>query len=205
VRRYYMREMTGLPPIEDQEKALRSVGLVFEKNAPIYIDRKPKRAVKGTIPTPELILAFRSLRPGDELVIACASVLGGTRVSVLNALQEIGKRQASVLDVGANTTVAYVPEALAMIAFAERAESQMRVAVLKKARLRKVELGAVGGKPAALEGKALEDARARWADPTLTAKEAAVASGVSESTMRRLFKKKGTPIFGRPAVEKKTK
>jgi hypothetical protein len=37
-----MREMTGLPPVKDQENALRSAGLAFEKNAPIYIDRKPR-------------------------------------------------------------------------------------------------------------------------------------------------------------------
>lgn len=196
----YIRETAGLPSRKEQEAALRSVGIEdFGDEAPVWIDRAMKRRPQPLKDAwPDLTEALRALREGDRLVIACAAVLGGSTGAVLPVLQEIGRRGATLYDVEAGKQIAWHPDAFEVLAFAERAESQTRKLVLKKAREGKIAAGAVGGAPIKLKGKALEAARERWMDLAQTAKEASDATGVSESTMRRLFGPKGTPVFGRP-------
>lgn len=197
----FMREMKGLPSLKEQQAALRGSGVEdFSETGKVYTALSAKRRQKKDARDPwdDMITA---LREGDEVRIAVASVLGGSRVSVLRALQEIGGKGANVIDVGAGETVNYSPEGLAMIAFAERAETQMRVAVLKKARARKVESGLLGGRPGELKDKkALEAAKAIWRDVTLTGKEAAARIGISPSTAYRKLGPRDQPIFGRKEI-----
>jgi len=194
----FMREMKGLPSLKEQQAVLRGAGIEdFGDEGKVYTALSTKRRQKKDARDPwtDMITA---LREGDEVKIACASVLGGSRISVLRALQEIGAKGANVIDVGAGETVNYSPEGLAMIAFAERAETQMRVAVLRKARQTKAENGLVGGRPASLKGKKVKDeALAIWRDVTLTGNEAAAKIGISPSTAYRNLGARDQPIFGR--------
>jgi len=195
----FMREMKGLPSLKEQQAVLAAAGIEdFVSDASkVYTALSPKRKVKKDARDPwtDLVTA---LREGDEVKIACASVLGGSRVNVLRALQEIGAKGANVIDVGAGETVNYSPEGLAMIAFAERAETQMRVAVLKKARQTKAEKGRLGGRPGSLKDKKdKEAAMLIWLDATLTGNEAAEKIGISPSTAYRKLGPRDQPIFGR--------
>jgi DNA-binding MurR/RpiR family transcriptional regulator len=119
-------------------------------------------------------------------------------VSVLRSLQEIGAKGAHVVDVGADETVKYSAEGLAMVAFAERAESQLRVAILKKARQRKAETAHTGGRPGKIKSK--EAALAIWLDESLTGNEAAEKIGISPSTAYRKLGARDQPIFGRKDI-----
>jgi len=203
----YIRETAGMPSRKAQEDKLREAGIEdFGEEAPVWIDRAMKRRPQPPKdPWPELTEALRALREGDRLVIACAAIIGGSAGQVLPVLQEIGRRGAKLYDAGEKALISWHPDAFEVLSFAQRAESQTRLLVLKKAREAKVAAGAVGGAPIKIKGKALEAARARWLDLTLSAKEASEATGVSESTMRRLFGPKGTPVFGRPKTERKSK
>ncbi len=193
----FMREMKGLPSLREQREILFAAGAHdFGEDGKVYVvlseKRKPKKGARD--PWQDMLLA---LRPGDDVMIAAAYVLGGARSNVLKALREIGDRGANVIDAGAGETITYSPEGLAMIAFAERAETQMRSGILKRARLSKLEKGAMGGGPIKLKGKNKEAAAAAWADLSKTAKDVCQEFGVSPSTLYRLFGPKGTPVFGR--------
>jgi DNA invertase Pin-like site-specific DNA recombinase len=198
----FMREMKGLPTLKEQEAVLRVSGIEdFSDEGKIYtaLSAESRGNKDARDPWADMITA---LREGDEVKIAVASVLGGSRVSVLRALQEIGAKGANVIDVGAGETVKYSPEGLAMIAFAERAETQMRVAVLKKARQTKAESGHLGGRPVKLKGGG-KDAKqlAIWLDATLTGNEAAAKIGISPSTAYRKLGPRDQPIFRRTKIK----
>src|SRR5208282_881077 len=203
----YIRETAGMPSRKAQEAKLREAGIEdFGDEAPVWIDKAMKRRPQPPKDAwPELTEALRALREGDRLVIACAAIIGGSAGQVLPVLQEIGRRGAKLYDAEEMALIAWHPDAFEVLSFAQRSESQTRLLVMKKAREAKVAAGATGGAPIKLKGKTLEAARARWLDLTLSAREASDATGVSESTMRRLFGPKGTPVFGRPKAERKSK
>lgn len=203
----YIRETAGLPSRKAQIEALRGAGVEdFGDEAPVWIDKaaQKRRSQAKQATWPELTEALRALREGDELVIACAAVIGGSTGAVLPVLQEIGRRGAKLYDAEEGALIAWHPDAFEVLAFAQRTENLTRRLVLKKAREGRIATGALGGAPIKLKGKALEAARARWLDLSQTAKEASDATGVSESTMRRLFGPKGTPVFGRPVKGRNT-
>lgn len=197
-----MREMVGLPTLKAQEAALRSAGIDdWGDLSPVYVilstKRKPRKDARDQ--WQDLLMA---LRPGeDEVVIASAAVLGGTRKIILESLQAIGARGCGVYDVEADERVAYNPAGLAMIALAERGESQTRSAALTKARKRRAELGREHGPLVKFDKdkhpKAYAAACKIWLNLDHTAKQAAVLIGASVSTCYRLLPNREAPIFGR--------
>ncbi len=182
---------------------MRTAGILdFSKRAPVWIDRQTERRPQPTEDaTPALTDAIAALQLGDELVIASAAVLGSTRNAVLRAIEAIGKRGATLYDASATQSVTWHPDALTVIAFAERAESETRRRVTAKARERKVELGVTGGAPTRLQGQRLEQARERWADLSTSARQVAEEFEVGVRTLYRLFGPKGTPNFGRKGTD----
>ncbi len=203
MRLFYLREAAGLPSIKAQKAAL---GLdKIAEDDPVYIDlgdKKRKRATPAE-PFPELALAIQSLRKtdDDELAVAVPAVLGGSRGQVLDVMQAIGAKQASIFNAETGEKIPWVPEALKVLEFATEAETFTRKFALKKARVRRAESGKPYGKPAKLTGKKLEAARAVWMDPALTRKEAAEKLGFSPAHGYRIFGPAGLPPLRK--VEKK--
>src|SRR5271156_476518 len=97
----YIRETAGLPSRKVQIEALRSAGVEdFGDEAPVWIDKavQKRRSQSPEKAWPELTDALKALREGDEFVIACAAVIGGSTGAVLPVLQEIGRRGAKLYD-----------------------------------------------------------------------------------------------------------
>jgi hypothetical protein len=200
VRKFYIREAPGLPTIKAQKIALGLDKIADED--PVYIDLNPKRKrATPAEPFPELALAIRALRPGDELGVAIPAILGGTQGLVLDVMQAIGAKQAAVYNAQKDEVVPWEPAALKVLEIAREADSFTRAASLRKARVRRAELGRGNGKVAALDKeknpKAYKAALAVWLNPELTGNQAAAEIGVSPSTAYRKLGPRDQPIFGR--------
>jgi hypothetical protein len=115
---------------------------------------------------------------------------------VLRALTEVTAAGASVRDAAAGGLVRSHPDALGAISLAERAESQGQRERAAKARGRRAELGITAGPQPALVGKALQEARAAWANPGLSAAAIAAQLNVAVRTLYRSLGARGTPRFG---------
>ncbi len=202
MRLFYLREAPGLPTIKTQKIALGLDKVAADD--PVYIDLNPKRrrATPGG-PFPELALAIRALRVGenDELAVAIPAILGGSRGQVLEVMQAVGARQASVFNAATDKAIPWNPEALAVLDFAGEAETFTRAASLRKARVRRAELGRGNGKPGAIDKEKNPKAHAAalkiWLDPEFTGNQAAEKIGVSPSTAYRELGPRDQPIFGR--------
>ena len=193
----YIRISKAGPNRKEQESALRTVGIEdFSVAGAVYVDDPEKTKNKMTqLPSREAAIA--SLRAGDEFVVASAGRLGTSADDVLEALKAITENGAAVYDVAVGERIVFDQAVIVALAFMERARQEERKNILAKARAEKAALGAHRGPPIKLTGRAKEDAREAWEDMTLTASDVVKRSGVSESTLRRLFGPKGTPRFGR--------
>lgn len=191
----YIRESASGPTLAEQQNALRSAGIVdFSSGSPVYTDKRRKGPAAATVERDKML---RALRPGDVVMIAKASRLGTSRADVMAVLADITKRGATLHDIEAREDVQLHPDAMRAIAFADRADSGARREQLARMRSRKVALGAVGGRPEILKGKAKAAAAVAWADLTKTAAQVADEFNVGARTLYRLFGPKGTPRFGK--------
>lgn len=192
----YMREAPGLPGIKTQKEAL---GLdKIAEDDPIYIDLNPKRQRSTPAePYPELAEAIRAIREGEKLRVYGPEILGGSDAQILAVMQAVGAKGASIYDAVADKVVVWSAEALEALAWAQRGEATHRSTALRKARIRRAELGRTGGPKPKLTGKAKETALKIWLDPEFTGNQAASQIGVSPSTCYRMLPNRETPIFGR--------
>jgi hypothetical protein len=200
VRRFYIREAPGLPTIKSQKVALGLEAVADDD--PVYVDLNPKRRrATPAEPFPELAEAIRSLRAEDELAVAGPEILGGSQAQIFQVMQAIGAKQAAIYDASTDQVIAWQPEALKALDFAARGETKRREFALRKARVRRAELGRGNGRVAQLDKdknpKAYKVALAVWLDPELTGNQAADKIGVSPSTAYRKLGPRDQPIFGR--------
>jgi hypothetical protein len=194
----YMREAPGLPSIKTQKEAL---GLdKIAEDDPVYIDLNPKRKRSTPAePYPELAEAVRALREGEKLRVYGPEILGGSDAQILAVMQAVGAKGASIYDAVADKVVVWSAEALEALAWAQRGEATHRSTALRKARIRRAELGRTGGPKPKLTGKAKEAALKIWLDPEFTGNQAAGKIGISPSTAYRKLGPRDQPIFGRKA------
>jgi hypothetical protein len=197
---FYIREAVGLPTIKAQKAALALDWIADDD--PVWIDLNPKRK-RATLaePFPELALAIRELRPEDELAVSGPEVLGGSQAQIFQVMQAIGAKQAAIYDASTDQVIDWQPEALKALDFAARGETKRREFALRKARVRRAELGRGNGRVAQLDKeknpRAFKAALAVWLDPELTGNQAAEKIGVSPSTAYRKLGSRDQPIFGR--------
>lgn len=197
-----MREAPGLPPIKTQKAALGLEAIADDD--PVYVDRDQKRRRSTPAePFPELAEAIRSLRPGedDDLAVAGPEILGGSSSQIIAVMQGIGARSASIFDASIGQVIPCTAGALKELDFAARGETKRREFALRKARVRRAELGRGNGKPGAISKdknpKAHAAALKIWLNPELTGNKAAKQIGVSPSTAYRELGPRDQPIFGR--------
>lgn len=196
---YIRIDKVGPTPAE-QQRSLHAAGIMdFSDEAPVYIDRAPKKNMKpGEDPLPERTEAIRALRPGDEIVIADAGRLGLDRGDILRCLGQIGARGCSVYVVAEDKNFPCAAEIEQAADFIEASAKALLHSRMKKARKAR-KPGEGGGRPSANmpTGAALERLRAMWNDPNTSAKKVEEVSGVSLSTLYRRLGDRKTPVFGR--------
>jgi hypothetical protein len=189
MRRGYRRERKDAP-LDVQDKAMREADVTLTgTHPPIYTD-----LMKDTghhKPLVDLAKAIGSLRnrDADELVVYDAATVGRNHKEIIEAMAAIGRTGCKLI-VWRPTPREYVwhPDAAEIIALAAEGETILRSAKGK------VASGKTRGAAPKLVGAALETAKAAWADPNLTARQAAAkvleVSGVHVS-MRLMFAKLG--------------
>lgn len=195
MRRGYIRLSKAGPTLEEQQKALKSAGVVdFSEYGPVYVDVIAGGRRAGELP--ERTSALRSLEAGDELVVASAARLGTTLADVVAVLQEVGKREACVFDVETGQTIRWHPDATAVVAFAQRADSENRREITAKMRKERVASGRLGSRPVKEWKMSEKAARLLWKDLTKSAAEVAEQVGASIPTLYRRLGERGAPILG---------
>jgi hypothetical protein len=198
MRRGYIRISKAGPSREQQEDALRSVGLDdFSRDGPIYVDLPRKGALKaGQDPLPRRSEALRGLREGDELVVMSVGRLGLTTEDTMHALARLGAQGATLFEVESGRAYSWHPEAAEIAELAARSETQRRKERLAKMRAAANEMGVRRGSATKLSRTQLAEAKADWASVALTAEEVSAKHGVPVRTLYRMFKARGTPLFG---------
>lgn len=189
MRRGYRRERKDAP-LHEQDKAFREAGVTLTgSHPPVYTD-----LIKDTSshkPLAALARAVGSLRKRDvdELVVFDAATVGRNYQEIVEAMAAIGRTGCKLI-VWRPTPREYVwhPDAAEIVSLAAEGETILRSAKGKAS------AGKVLGATPKLVGDALAAAKAAWADPELTAKDAAArileVTGVQVST-RLLFAKLG--------------
>lgn len=205
MRRGYIRITKTGPSPDQQRRALEAAGVKeFGDNDAIYLDGERKRKPKeGEDALPQRTAAIKSLRAGDELVVANAGRLGVSRDDILAALAAIGRQRASVFDAAEGRAFACSPEIADAAEFALLAQSKLqaeRVAVARKAIK---EFGSKVGPKPKLRKADLDDLRRMWTNPAVSVEAVEIEAGVKSRTLYRMFGARGTPIFGKPQPKKK--
>jgi len=192
--RGYIRERKSGPSIDDQRASLAAAGIEVDRpHSPVYVDllKPAKKPKPGVDPLAQRAAAIKSLRrqDGDELVVHDAATLGVDIEDITVAMSAIGKRGGKLI-VWTPPVQEFVwhQDAAEIVALAAEGAQMMRSEKHRRAGGKNPLLGA----PAKLIGKVLEVAKAAWADPALTSKQAAekvkADTGVAVS-VRLLFDK----------------
>jgi hypothetical protein len=182
--------------VDEQRASLAAAGIdVDAPHPPVYVDLlKPGKKLKsGVDPLTLRAAAIKSLRrqDTDELVVHDAATLGLDLEDITLAMSAIGKRGGKLIVwTPEPREFTWHPDAAEVMALAVEGAQMMRSEKHRRAGEKNPLLGA----PAKLAGKVLEVAKAAWADPALTSKQAAekvkTDTGVKVS-VRLLFDKLG--------------
>jgi len=171
MKRGYIRTVPGGISIKDQKAALSAAGLdVVNPCGPVYVDDRSA--------------AIASLKPGDELVIAEPACLGTTGPDALEAIAEIGKRSAKILDLSSGATVVWHPDAQAPLDFANEVGRASRMAQSKKMRKARAKSGNLGQTPFEWTAQKLKKLR-ELEKKGVSREEQARALGCSRATLQR--------------------
>lgn len=194
MRRGYRRERRVGPSLDEQMASLTAAGVPDGVRSPFYTDhlKDTKRTVAGMKPLAQLARAVKSLRSrdADELVVHDAATLGRDHEEITAALAAIGASGCKlVICVPEPREFTWHPDAADILAVASEGAKILRSEKHKRAAERRL-----GAQPK-LVGQVLVEARKAWADPNLSAPQAAArvreVTGVkvSERTMWKLGKK----------------
>ncbi|GGB09165.1 hypothetical protein GCM10011491_41410 [Brucella endophytica] len=183
------------PSIDEQKQALKSAGIEdFSEYGPVYVDEIPRGRNEPALPQRDN--AIRSLEAGDVLVIASAARLGSSEGDVLQAMKAIGERSAVIYDVKTGETIVCHPDAIKVLEYAQKAESENRKEIAQKMRRAREASGRVGGPPEKLGGDRLREAKRLWEESSLSKGEIAKKFGVTVRTLYRRLGDRGGKQFG---------
>jgi DNA invertase Pin-like site-specific DNA recombinase len=179
----YARVSTVDQNLDLQRDALKRAGC-----AQLYEDKASGRAKTGR---PELAAVLRSLRAGDTLVVWRLDRLGRSLadlVQIINELAEKGigfKSLTEQIDTTSAQGRLFLGVFGAMAQYMRDVIHENTVAGLKAARAR----GRIGGRPAALDEKAIKEVRALLADPEISVASVAERYQVSRATLYNTLKR----------------
>lgn len=173
MRRGYIRERAFGPTMEVQRASLAAAGVPTDgARPPVYMDmmKDTKRTIAGIRSLAQLARAIKSLRQADadELVVHDAATLGRDHEEITEALAEIGKRGCKL--------IVWTPEPRDYVWHPDAAEiasvAGEGAKIIRAEKHRRAASKHLGAQPK-LVGKVLAAAREAWADPNLTAPQAA--------------------------------
>lgn len=189
LRRGYARETKDGMPLDKQQSILLAAGVAPDVT---YLDGiRPPRSRKPKSETlPQRDFLIRSLRPGDTVVVATASVWGLTLDDCLNALAAISERGAVLYVANTETTYRGSPEAAQALDIARQNETERRKDQLAHAR--KMARARLNPRKA-LVGDRLKEAKELWPLAKYSAAEVSEKVGVSARTLYRTLGERGVP------------
>jgi DNA invertase Pin-like site-specific DNA recombinase len=179
----YARVSTIDQNLELQRDALARAGCVQ-----VYEEKASGKTAAGR---PELANMLRSLRKGDTLIVWRLDRLGRSLADLVHIVDELGARGVAFesLSESIDTSTAqgrmFFGFIAAMAQYQRDVISENTHAGLKAARAR----GRKGGRPAALDDKALAEIRALMTSPDITMQSIAERYGVSKPTLYNSLKR----------------
>lgn len=180
----YIRISKTGPSLDEQKSILSTAGVdVSESSEALFIDNQSTHRRQHHLP--KRLEAINNLSQGDFLVVSSGARLGSSIGDILDALDDVDRRRAAVLDAETGTVIEWHPDAMKVIKYARRAESEIRKEIAQKMRSTRVALGTLGGPPEKLTNETLSQAQKLWSDKSLTASQVAERVGVSVRTLYR--------------------
>jgi hypothetical protein len=184
----YIRTWPSGPTFKKQKDALLRAG-VEDSDRAILVDHVKSAGEVGRMHHE----AVEWLRPGDELIVYCAAVLGPLDTA-LAALAKTVRSGAPIRDLDSGKLFTMHADASVVADFASvvsKSRGQWQTTAARaKVRPRKPKL----------TGKARAAAKVDWADPTQTQEQVAAKYGVSAMTLYRAFGRKGAHDFSPPSL-----
>lgn len=193
MRVIYIRTAKGLPSEADQMATITEAsGATEEERADAWVDRAGRKA---QVRTSERDLMLGAVRDGDEVWVARPGIIGASDADILAWLARMTEHGGVLCIASTGRRYRWHPDTADALRLVAEIKADERSAVLAKAR------AAIKRRPGApVHGdNRLEVAKQLWADPRVTAKEAAARSGIGVRHLYRLFGRKGTaPFTGGP-------
>lgn len=192
MRRFYLRT-AGYGLSEQQQRGiLASWGLDADEDAPAYIDGPAKKRRKeGEAALPDRERMMRSLRKGDEVVVAEEGIIGLTPDDTLRALAQIAEKSAVLVVARTGNSYAYEPRDALMADLLRDGEHQRKSRRAAFARQNNDQMGKGGVK--ALKGAVRDRAKEAWFNPKLSGAEVVKEFGVSRATFYNEFGPRNAP------------
>lgn len=189
MKRGYIRLTPAGPTENEQREALSQAGVDsvdVEPAAKIGDSAGRRHALRDRV--------IQALELDDVFVIASPGCFGAGRADVLLGLGQIAMAGASLHVVSRAATIRWSPEAAAAAQFAAEAETEGAAWRARQARMARPSSRLGGRKSNFIEGApAYAEAKALWADASLSAADIVRKVGVSRSKLYRAFGPRAGP------------
>jgi len=199
VRLIYIRTAKGLPSRAEQMATIVAAsGATEDEQEQAWVDAAARgKAVRWD----ERQHMLGAMREGDEVWIARPAVLGEAQADILDYLARLTGLGAVLCVASTGGRYRWHPDAREALDLAAAAQADARAAVLSKAR---AAIRSRPGNPSKTDTQ-WEVARGLWADPNVTAIQAAERTGMSVRHLYRRFGAKGTAPFTGGPKRKRTR
>lgn len=187
----YIRIGKGLPTEAAQRQALRDAGLADADLAEAYVEKAKLKAGEQAA-WGHLMGAIREQEgEPDQVCIARPAILAATEQQARERLAELTAQGGALFVASTMRLYRWHPDAAEAISLAREVRADERALVLEGARAGKRALGRQTFTP-----QQWKEARALWADPSVTVADAEKRSGIGQRTLYRRLGPKGTAPFG---------
>lgn len=192
----YIRLAKGLPTEAAQRQALRAAGLSDEDMAGAYVDRAKLKPGELSAWSYMMGAVRTEGDEVDEVWIARPAIIAGADMQA--RLAELTEQGGVLVVASTGRRHRWHPDAAEALTLAADIRADERALVMAKARAAGAALGRQNFTP-----QQWKDAKAAWADETLTAEEAAAKTPIGMRSLYRKFGPKGSPAFGRVKGKRK--
>lgn len=161
-------------------------------DGPIFVDIVP---VDGKEPVcPERARMIDGLVRGDVVVISSASRLGISASDILQAMESIAAKGASLFDASVADAIVWGPEIRKTIDFVLRGQTGLRLEKMEEVRAARTEK-TMGGAPR-IDPDRLAKAENLFFNPEIPMREVVKETGISQRSLYRYFKRRRAGLPG---------
>jgi len=190
----YIRKRGNGPSIAKQEAALSKAGITdFTLEGPVYRDTpKPGTHRLTAEHLVERQALLRLLHQGDEIVVADYPTMFLSPSDAMQVVEEIARSKASLRVMADGEVYQWKPSdaeiAARLAQLAKMTQTAITSEITAKARRARSVTGNLGGRPPAVDKKALRAAGEEWCNPNgPSPSEIVIKYGISRSTLNRKF------------------